>query len=78
MQKNSGDFSMQEAMGLVNSPAGRQLLALLQQSDTSALRTAMEQASAGNYTQAKDTLAPLLASEEVRALLQQLGGQMNG
>lgn len=74
MQKNSGDFSMQDALRLVNSPAGRQLLTLLQQTDPAALRKAMEQASGGDYSQAKQSLAPLLASEEVQALLRQLGG----
>ena len=78
MQKNSGDFSMQEAMRLASSPAGKQLLALLQQSNSPALLAAMQQAAAGEYTQAKNTLAPMLESEEVQALLKQLGGSTNG
>lgn len=78
MQKNSGDFPMQEAMQLANSPAGKQLLALLQQSDTQMLQSAIAKASAGDYTQAKNILAPLLASEEAKTLLAQLGGNNNG
>lgn len=78
MQKNSGDFSMQEVMRLASSPAGKQLIALLQQSGGSALQTAVQQASAGDYNEAKNTLAPLLASEEMQSLLQQLGGISNG
>ena len=74
MQKNSGNFSMEDAMALANSPAGQQLLALLQQSDPEALRRAMHQASSGNFIQAKDALTPLFASEEAKKLLQQLGG----
>lgn len=74
MQKNSGNFSMQDAMDLVNSPAGKQLISLLQQSDPVIMKNAMEQASAGDYSKAKQALAPLLASKEIQKLLKQLGG----
>lgn len=74
MQKNFNDFSMQDAMRLVNSPAGKQLLAFLQQTDPDALNKAKSQASSGDYSQIGQTLAPLLASDEVKKLLQQLGG----
>ena len=74
MQKNFDDFSMQDAMRLMSSPAGKQLLALLQQTDPDALKKAKAQASSGDYSQIGQTLAPLLASEEVKKLLQQLGG----
>lgn len=75
MQKDPKNFSMQDAMRLASTPAGRQLLAILQQSDSAAMRSAMEQASSGNYEQAKQVLGPLLASPEVQKLLQQLGGK---
>ena len=74
MQKNSNNFSMQEALRLAKSPAGQQLLALLQQSDPEALKKAMEQASSGDYSQISQTLGPMLASEDVKKLLQQMGG----
>ena len=74
MEKNSGDFSVQEAMRLAKSPAGQQLLALLQQTDPQALQAAISRASAGDLSQAKEALAPLLASEDVKKLLQQMGG----
>lgn len=75
MQNDPKNFSMQDAMRLASTPAGQQLLALLQQSDTAALRSAMEQASTGNYEQAKQVLGPLLNSPDVQKLLQQLGGK---
>ena len=78
MQQKSNDFSMQEALRLANSPAGQQLLALLQQADTAAVSKAMEQAAGGDYSQAKQLLAPLLASEEAKRLMQQLGGNERG
>ncbi len=74
MHKNSSDFSMQEALRLANSPAGQQLLALLRQSDPATLQKVMQQASSGDYSQIPQTLAPLLASEEAKRLLQQMGG----
>ena len=74
MQKNSENFSLQDIMVLANSPAGKQLISLLQQSDPSTIRAAVEQASAGDYMQAKKALEPLLASDEVKHLIKQLGG----
>lgn len=74
MQKNSEDFSMQEAMRLAKSPAGQQLFALLRQTDPAALHQAMDQAAAGDYDHVKKTLASLLASPEASELLKQLGG----
>lgn len=75
MQQNDRNFSMQDAIRLAATPAGQQLIALLQQqSDQTAMNQAMEQAKKGDYTKIKETLSPLLASEEVRKLIQQLGG----
>ena len=74
MQKNSDNFSMGDIMKMAASPAGRQLLALLKQSDPNALKSAMSAATSGNMQAAGDALAPLLASEEAQKLLRQLGG----
>ncbi len=77
MQKKSDNFSMQEAMRLAKSDAGQQLMALLQAQNADALSTAMKQAGSGDYTQLKQTLAPLLASPEAQKLLNQLGRNAN-
>lgn len=74
MQKNSQNFSMQEAMQLANSDAGQRLLAILKQSDSSHLQQAMDQAAAGDFDTMCKTLAPLLESKEVQSLLKELGG----
>ena len=74
MQKNSENFSFQDAMHFANSPAGKQLIALLQQSDPNAMQKAMEQASSGDYEKARQALEPFLALEEVKKLMRQLGG----
>ena len=59
---------------LAQSPAGRQLLELLQKNGGEQLRSAANQASSGDYAAAQKTLSPLLDSPEIRSLLQQLGG----
>ena len=73
MQKNSEDFSMQEALRLAKSPAGQQLLAMLRQSDSGQLRQVMDQAGAGDYAKASQTLSQLLSSPEAQKLLSELG-----
>ena len=73
MQKNSEDFSVQEALRLAKSPAGQQLLAMLRQTDGDALQQVMQQAAAGDYTQAKTTISQLLSTPEAQKLLEQLG-----
>ena len=66
--------AMQEAMKIAASPAGQELIRLLQESGGDSLRQAMEKASAGDYAQAKQTINSLLSSPEARKLLKQLGG----
>lgn len=78
MQKNADQFSMQEAMRLAQSDAGKQLLALLQKENGAALQQAMDQAATGDYEQVKKTMSSLLASAEAQALIQQLGGNKHG
>lgn len=74
MQKNSHNFSMQEALRLAQSDAGQQLLAHLRQKDSQTINAAMEQASQGNYDQAKQALSSLLSDPKVQELMKQLGG----
>lgn len=74
MQKNSQDFSIQDAVRAAQSEAGQQLLSLLRQSDPQALQRAMQYAAAGDLAKAKSTLDSLMASEEAKKLAKQLGG----
>ena len=73
MQKNSQDFSMQEALRLANSPAGQQLLAMLRDADSAQLDQAAAEVSAGDYTKASKTLSRLLSSPEIKKFLEELG-----
>lgn len=72
----NGNFpgNMYDLLRLAQSPAGQQLLALLQRDGGAELRSAMTKAASGDYEQAKQALSPLLASPEAQALLKQLGG----
>lgn len=77
MQKKSdtpNDFSIQDAMKLAQSDAGKQLLALLQQRQSNTLNSAMEQAASGDYQQVKQTVSGLIADPDIKALLDQLRG----
>lgn len=75
MGKKSGEFSMEDAVRFVNSPAGQQLLAMLQKSGDPGLRAAMEQAAKGDFARAKESLSAVAANEEVQKLLKGMGGQ---
>ncbi|MEE0109299.1 MAG: hypothetical protein UEP57_00190 [Oscillospiraceae bacterium] len=66
---------MSELLRLAQSPAGQQLMALLQQSGGRELESAVAKASAGDYTQAKQALSSLLSTPEAQALLKQLEGR---
>ena len=72
MQKNSQNFSMQDALRLANSDAGQRLLAILKQSDGQRLEKAMDSAATGDYSGAMKALSTLLEREDVRTLLKQL------
>lgn len=74
MEQKFDEFSLREAMRLAKTPAGQQLMALLQQSGGSELQKAMDRASAGDYAQAQQTISRLLQSPEAQALLKQMKG----
>ena len=73
MQKNSEDFSMQEALRLAKSPVGQQLLAMLRRKDNGQLQQAMDLAAEGNYAQASQIINTLLSSGDTQQLLDELG-----
>jgi hypothetical protein len=71
MQKNSQNFSMQEALRLANSDAGQRLLAILKESGGDSLS---QKAAAGQYDEVQKSVASLMAKPEVAALLKELEG----
>ena len=78
MQKKSQDFSMEDALQLANSPAGQQLMALLQKQDHQTMEQAAAAASSGNYQQASQALKAFLSTPETKKLLKELGGNPRG
>lgn len=69
MQKKSEDFSVEAAAKVARSPAGQQLLAMLQGADQAQLQKAADLASAGDYKAASRLLEQTLSSPEAQALL---------
>lgn len=73
MNQKPDDFSVQKAIQFSKSPAGKELIALLQQADHTQIQKAMSQASTGDYNNAQKTLSQILSSPEAQKLLKQLG-----
>lgn len=69
MDKNSQNFSMDDVKKFAESPAGKQLIAMLQHKDSEAVR----QAQAGNYNEAMRRLSGFLQTPEAQQLLKDLG-----
>ncbi len=72
MQNKDDNFSMQEAMRLAATPAGQQLIGLLQSSGGNSLEQARRHAASGNMEQAKAALAEVLRSPKVQQLLKEM------
>lgn len=73
-KKQDPGIELAEAMRLARSPAGKQLLELLRKSDSAQLQNALEKASAGDFSQAKDAINAFLSTPDAKALLERLGG----
>lgn len=67
--------AIREAMRLAKTPAGQQLLNMLQQNSSEDLRRAMEKAAAGDMSQAKQAVSAMLKDPQVQKLLEQMGGK---
>ena len=74
MGKQNQNFSMDEVMQLLKSPAGQQLINLLQNTNDPALQKAKQFSENGNMSAARDALQHMAANEEIQKLLSQLGG----
>lgn len=67
--------AIHEAMRLAKTPAGQQLLNILQQNSSEELRRAMEKAASGDMSQAKQAVSAMLKDPQVQKLLEQMGGK---
>lgn len=66
------NMDMKEIMRMAVSPAGQQLIQMLRNNPDPALRSAMDQAAAGNYYEAQKVLSRFLSTPEAQSLLRQL------
>lgn len=64
--------NISELIRMAQTPAGQQLIALLQKQDSAQLQQAITYAVSGDYNRAKDILSKLLSSPEAQALLKKL------
>lgn len=76
MEQISNNFSYQDILRIARSPAGQQLIALLQQKGGNELQNAIQDASGGDYGKAKASISQILSTPEAKALLEQLGGNI--
>ncbi len=72
MQNKQENFSMQDALRLANSPAGKELLSILQSKNDGSLQKAKNQAEKGEYDAVQKTLSGLLQDPKVRKLLEEM------
>lgn len=72
MQNKPDNFSMQDAMRLANSPAGKELIATLRSAGGSDLQQAQKAVAKGDYESAKQSLSQILKSPQIQALLQEM------
>lgn len=72
------NISAEQMKKLAESDAGKQLFALLQQTQGDRLKVAMDHAAAGDYSMAKNAMAEIMKSPQAMALLQQLRSKQNG
>ena len=75
MNKNPNlpDDGIQKAMKFAQTPAGKQLIALLEAQDKQALQDAVSKAASGDLGPVRKLIADLQASTEGKELMDQLG-----
>ena len=74
MEKNSQNFSMEEAMRLANSPAAQQLITMLRHTNSEQLQKAMDLASGGDMKSASQIINRLLSGNgQAQKLAEELG-----
>ena len=72
MQRDQNSFTMEDAIRLAGTPAGRQLVDLLKSSTDTNMDTARKAVKAGDLEQAKKSLSSLLKSPDIQKLLKEL------
>ena len=68
------NVSMEQIMAFAASPAGQQLISMLQKQNTEDLNNAKKLAAAGDMEEAKKALTSLLSDPKISSMLKQFGG----
>ena len=63
---------MGELIRLAQTPAGKQLISMLQSKGSTKLQQAITSAASGDYTRVREVLSDLLSDPESQALLKEL------
>lgn len=74
MAKDLGDIDFSKLLKIANSPAGRELMNLIQKNRDARFDEAMHQAEAGDFSQAKEMLSQMLSTKEAQDLVQKIRG----
>lgn len=74
MDQQKGTFSTQEALRFIQSPAGQELMRLLQNSSDPRVEKVKQQAAGGDIEQAAQMLRQMADSGQIKQLLSHLGG----
>ena len=72
MENQKQPFSMEDIARLAGTPAGQQLIALLQSTGGQDVENARKAAQSGDYAQAKNSLSHILRSPKVQQLLKEM------
>ena len=78
MRKNNGNFSMDEIRQMAQSDAGKQLMAILQQSHSATAEAIRASAKSGDMAQVQQAMQAFLSDPKARALLRQLEEDHHG
>ena len=63
---------MGELIRLAQTPAGKQLISILQSKGSTKLQQAISNAASGDYTRVREVLSEILSSPDAKELLKQL------
>ena len=72
MKEHSPNFPIEKAMQLAKTPAGQQLLSMLQNADNTAISIAMALVAKGDLEGAKAALQQIANTPQVQQLLSQM------
>lgn len=74
MSNDFGGIDLSQLMKIAGSPAGQELIALIQNNKDAQFDEAMQQAQAGDFSKVQEALSRMLSNPEAQDLLDQIRG----